>query len=369
MPLVGNWSNRSSNRFACVVFSSVAIAFGAGSWANDARVDWIYSVEVPVASTASSDVMGAASTALAGILLRVTGLPRLPKSAEIAAALQNVEGYYTRTSYVNRTLDDGSEMPQRHVVFEFDPTAIQELLRRARLPVWTIVRPEVVVWLILEEGDMRRLSSPALNPELTNAVRFRARERGLPIQLPLGDISDLKQGIPELVSARMWVAVEQASKRYRGDTIAVFQFVRDSSGGSCLGAGMVSLGGEVYEFEFEGAHLKHCGISAMDGLVDRIASWYAVPNQESKVLRVDVGGISTPKAYAELLDYLRSWEVVYRVEVAKVRGDVLSLRVESVASASQFLRLLTEEGVLGRSAGMNALPEREALRLHWLGTR
>ena len=369
MLLVGSCSSRLAIRSIRILLGSVAIVFGAVGLGYGSRADWIYSVEVPLDKTASSNVIGAATEALVGVLLRTTGLTQLPESAEIATALRTVERYYTRTSFVNHLAEDGSEMQQRHVVFEFDPPAIQELLRRAQLPIWTAVRPEIVVWLVVEEGDEARLASPILDLELTDSVRFRALQRGLPIQVPLGDILDLELGVPELARAKMWVAVEQGSKRYRGDTFAVIQFVTNTSDSTCQGGGVISLRSIVRKFEFDCAGKETWGVSAADGLADQVISWYAVPNKKTEMLRVDVEGIGTPRAYAEVLNYLRSWEVVYRVDVVKARGDVLSLHVESIASAPQLLRILSEHGTLKEVAQSNSVSSGEPLRLHWLGIR
>ena len=65
-------------------------------------IDWLYDVEVPVATQSSSDTRAAAARAFATVLTRVTGLKVIPRNPMVTAALRNPGRFYARYRFVRK---------------------------------------------------------------------------------------------------------------------------------------------------------------------------------------------------------------------------------------------------------------------------
>ena len=97
------------------------------------------------------------------------------------------------------------------------PRAVLGLIRDAGLPVWRANRPTVVAWVVLDDGSERRILGAESTHPAIEALRSRARERGVPLRLPLLDLQDLSA----VSFTDVWGGFEEgivaASARYRAD--------------------------------------------------------------------------------------------------------------------------------------------------------
>lgn len=160
------------NRCRCLAFATCLVAALATSSAHAEQLDWLYDASVEIASQAEADQRDAARRALLVVLSRVSGLRHVPRSSSVNAALRNPANFYSQFRF--ETVSEGDDESLRMVV-RFDVAAIMELVSAARLPVWTIDRPHVLLWVVVEEGDDRRLVLPG-DPRL-ETIRLVARAR------------------------------------------------------------------------------------------------------------------------------------------------------------------------------------------------
>ena len=114
--------------------------------AETAVLDWLYEVETPVPSRTPADRHAAAQQALDTMLMRLTGLSKVPREPAIAAALAAPERYYQRYSFVA----DGGET---RLAVSFAPQALHKLIAEAALPIWAADRPVALAWVVVADDD------------------------------------------------------------------------------------------------------------------------------------------------------------------------------------------------------------------------
>ena len=153
-------------------------------------IDWLYDVEVPVATQSSSDTQAAAARAFSTVLTRVTGLKVIPRNPMVTAALRNPGRFYARYRFVRKAGGAKDAVDQQTVLeVGFDPRTVQDLVRSAALPIWSANRPKVLAWIVLEE-DVPSIAASGDNTPWVRTIKARSRDRGLLVQLPLMDLAD-----------------------------------------------------------------------------------------------------------------------------------------------------------------------------------
>jgi hypothetical protein len=260
----------------------------------------VYQATVPLKGNTEADRSAAFGEALKSAAVRASGRRDAGSNATIVAAASDTTRYvqqYSTTS--DRMLKVG-----------FDPKAMDRLLQQAGLPVWPLERPVTQVLLVTASaaGGARAIVEGERTAERAEVERA-ARERGLPISWPRGTVG----------------------------AAAVGAIVSGSGAGAEAGAGSqpvlagVATGAGVsWRFVQPGQSATAAG-TVQDGVnlaADSLAARYAPPSTRGvSSITVRVGGMDGVRAYAGLLEYLKSLSLVRDVEVDEVAGGVVTLKL------------------------------------------
>jgi len=319
-------------------------------------VPWLYEVSVPVASQAPADRRSASGDALLIMLSRATGLAHVPRTEPVTEALGSPERFYNTFSYA--TDDEGA----LHLVVQFDPAAVLDLLKRAGLPIWRSARERVVAWLVLEDGGERSLGSADTADGLADVLQERARARGVDLVVPLLDLEDRLDVTPAAVWGRLSQVLEPASERYGADVLLVGRLSLGPSG-TWTGEWEYWLGSQVVSQEYDSEAPEQQAEQIVDQLADELAAKSAVLGTQSGRLTLAVSGIKSAAEYGELLDYLDGLEFIDSVRLTELKGNRLLLDVVTRAGPDQLLELFEADHRLfdDRLAGLDPAD----LRLAW----
>lgn len=149
--------------------------------------------------------------ALQQVLVRVTGNADIADVPQVAAELASPSSYIKQFEAIRH--QDGNRM---RVLL--DAVKINQLLQNNQLPVWGSMRPDVLVWLVLQDGQQRRFIRAA-DTELITALQKAFKQSALPLLQPLYDIDDINQLSETDVWAGFWQPITQASGRYSPDVV------------------------------------------------------------------------------------------------------------------------------------------------------
>jgi uncharacterized protein len=78
-----------------------------------------------------------------------------------------------------------------------------------------------LAWVVVEDDAGERRCSAGSEHPVADGLRERARERGLPLQLPLMDLDDQLAVDPAAVWGRLSQTLQPASERYGADIVLV----------------------------------------------------------------------------------------------------------------------------------------------------
>ena len=322
-----------------------------------AEDDRLYNVGVDVASRSLEDRRKGAAKGLETMLTRLSGLTTLPQSSALRSARAKPERYYAQYRYYSTNRYDELGQPLTQLNLQFSPRALRALMLSAQLPLWSLNRPRMALWLVESTASGTEIVDDPEHPVLAAALG-RADYRGLPSVVPsisggLGGLS-----VRNLVN-RETSALRRAADRAGAELMLVGQAqqvgpeewqVRWTSWGSGSSSQNLNLTGST----------ERATTQAIDKVVNTLVNRFTVAGGEAGTLELVVENISAVKDYAELLKYLSSRSYIENVNVGGLRGDELSLRVTTTGSAEKLMQLLAVDSRLVRSTRTRSLPTSSA---------
>jgi hypothetical protein len=315
-----------------------------GAWAA-AAVD-LYAAEAEVSGEGAEERNRAIGEAFAAVLVKLTGDRRVATRSGAEQLVAQAPGLVQQYRY--RLADaQGEQPPLRYLWVRFDHLAVDRLLAERGWPVWRAPRPRLLVWLAVDEGGRRSLVNLDGQPAAARALRERAAERGLPLQLPLLDLQDQAS----LSAADLWSGFEegirQASQRYGEGPVLVGRL-------KFLGKGRWQPEWVLYdragdqELSAAAGALTEVLPAAVDLAADRLAARHAptVAAGGPAPLRITVAGLYELQDYAGLLETLGQVVGVSRLALRQATVDTLVFDIWSDGSADQVAEELARDARL-----------------------
>ncbi|MEW9796984.1 DUF2066 domain-containing protein [Alteromonas sp. CYL-A6] len=194
---------------AAVIACGLAVS-AAGHAAQQVDVS---EVRVAVKDQSQSVQRTALRTAMGQALVKMSGDPAILSLPSLKAALRDADSYLRSYRYQ----DTARGMT---LIARFNEERLLSLLRDAALPVWGSRRPQSIVWMAVEDDDLqRRVIDDADTSPLTDALKFAAQARGVPVSFPLMDLTDSQAISLYEIWGRFSASLKEASLRYATDNI------------------------------------------------------------------------------------------------------------------------------------------------------
>ncbi len=315
----------------------------------------LYEAEVPVADK-SEEARGAGlGEALLRVITKITGVRGAGSDSTVARAVENPGRFVQQFRYRQAEPSGGAQAsaPEQRwrLWVRFDPRVVDGLVRDAGLRVWGRVRPAVMVWLAVEQSGSRRILGGEEAAELTGIIQNSARQRGVPLVLPLLDLED--QG--RLRVSDVWGGfrdrMQQASGRYQTNVIFTGRVYRLLP---TLWEGRFSLiaGDVAEEWSNQSDILELLLADAVNAMADRLASRFAGPSGFAGAFGfgVIVSGVRSVGDYARTLQYLDALEQIVDVTVTRVNADEVRFFVETRGGQEALLNVVALGGTLARES-------------------
>jgi len=195
------------------------------------EVKGLYQASIAISSQNSSDRAHALKKALAAVMLKVGGEKSVLDNNVIKQSLKNYRLYLSQYRYQHKVLqvaDQQGNKKQLFLLASFNKDKINQLFQQANLPLWGSLRPQLLLWLIDEQGLTRRIMSNSAASNLPFMVNEFSAQRGLPIIMPLMDLVDTNNIQLSDLWGRFQQPIKAASRRYLGEAIVVMRISNSS---------------------------------------------------------------------------------------------------------------------------------------------
>jgi len=311
----------------------------APAWAVE--VTSLYTAQVPLDPEAEDGRDRAYETALAEVLLRVSG-------SELSADAEMVELLFPNpASYVVRFRPGADET----LWVSFDGQAIEDVLRRSGQTVWGGDRPLTLIWLAVDWGQGKREIISADDPQrrvdaarsidrnrlLRQRILDIADRRGLPVVFPLLDTVDLQNVSFSDIWGGFDAALIAASQRYAANSILVGRIRPVSS----------QRNRWTYYFGDEKRSWNGEPEVVLNLVGDLLADEFAISgNAAPQTVDLSIAGIDSVEAFASVQKLLAAVTLIENFSIAEVEGDRIRYRVEALGGTDRLSRALRFNGLI-----------------------
>lgn len=287
----------------------------------------LYKVREPVASQQPAEREEALRKAFDTLVLRLTGNSSSDQQA-VAPLRSDPQQLVSRYAYEGDT-----------VVVSFDPVTTERALRSAGLPLWGAERPSILTWWLGETADGSQLVGDA--QEGSSDLRAAAQHRGLPLRLPLADLSEQLVATPDAITEKDPQALRDVSERYDAD--GLLAVMAKQSGESWEADWRLSMGDKQTQGKANGNTRVALADEVMLAVSTFLAPQYRVkPGDRSEitleVLGADVGRFAELdrllEPFGAQLQQVASDRLVYRLSASpeQLRAQLALARLQEIAA-------------------------------------
>ena len=317
--------------FLCILFIILLLVMVCFSkQASSIQVSSLYEVAVPVTSQMNDERNTAITKAFLKVLVKVTGQHN-PKIQEI---LKKASDYVQSFSYENHIF---IEKTQLFLKIRFDESAINRLLRENNLGIWSANRSDTIIWLVIEEMDMRSIQNKTSSSEFIIHLKEIMVERSLPLTFPIMDFEDNLTISTIDICEFFKEKLIKASIRYGSDAILA----------GCLSVNNSQYNGRVVLL-FNNQHFdiiivdfsaQQLAVVIADLIGNTLSEHYAVYSGYSGSMNpvVEVSNVNTLQDYAGVINYLYELTAIQDVIVTKINGTSLKLELVIDGTLNQLL--------------------------------
>jgi len=344
---------------------------------NAIEVVNLYSAEVAVASQSASDRNQALQNALRAIFIKVGG-----KEIEhplINQAIRNYQKYVTQYQYIGKN---------NHTLLSvsFDESKVNRLFKDSDLAIWGRLRPQVMVWLIEENGFERTIISSTSSSLLPNTINKFSQLRGLPVVMPIMDLNDLNAVTLSDVWGRFPQSIAQASARYMAEAAVVIRV----SNSSLLNVEDIALDcplcesnslaldwslmtdvqneqTQIFSEQYRGSNRDELLITALSDITEIIYQKYALSTTNSNEFQIDVANITSLEELIAVTDFISELSAVQSVQLVSAQGDNRRFKLSLIGSPQAFYASLKLSEQLNRYVDPLGAPEgmEQVPVFHW----
>ncbi|HGS4633119.1 TPA: DUF2066 domain-containing protein [Vibrio cholerae] len=309
----------------------------------------LYQAEVAVDPQQSNADAAARVRGMEEVIVRATGSQDALKNDAVQKALRQSNQYITQIS----TQQEGAQSVMR---LQFSAQHIRSLLSQAQLPFWPESRSNLLVWLVEEANYDRSVSWEHADTLLLNQMKARARVRGLPLTVPVGDFDD----VTGVQVSDLWGGfinpISIASQRYPTDAVLVVR----AQGSELRWTLFDQLANTMVSQPTAPISGQASGEQAVTEMIDEISDYYArksavvVSSESSQSVLAQFSPLDSAQDFFVVENKLKRLSSVASLDILKVQGTQVTFNVHLLASVEEF----TNEVVrMGQAVLMEMPPE------------
>jgi hypothetical protein len=268
----------------------------------------LYKVREPVASQRAEDREEALRKAFDTLVLRLTGKSDADQGA-LAGLRKEPQQLVSRIGYEGDAL-----------VVSFDPATTERALRSAGVSLWGADRPSILTWWLNESPAGSQLVGDA--QQGASELQAAAQHRGLPLRLPLADLSEQLAASTDAVTAERPQALRDISERYDAD--GLLAVLAKQSGDSWEADWRFWLGEKQTQGKASGSSRAAVADDIMRAVSIYLAPQYRVAPGARSPITLEVRGADVGR-FAELDRLLEP----FGARLQRVQGDRLIYRLDA----------------------------------------
>ncbi|MEZ9563790.1 DUF2066 domain-containing protein [Vibrio artabrorum] len=296
------------------------------------KVD-IFGAEVVINAEDKQPEQVARMTGMEQVLIRATGQTDVASNETIKKAMRNSAQYLSQMSF-------GESHAQETLRMRFNGAQIRSLLTQAQLPYWPDTRSNILVWLVEEGHYDKNIVWEHSKSQLASGLQAYAKERGLPLTLPIGDFDD----ITGIATSDLWgsfiTPISKASLRYPVDAVLVIKAqpsglrwaLYDQKPSQLTSAPTSPVSGS----------LSGNSATTSKKLVDQISNYYSaksavtVASESSESILTQFISLNNAQDFFQLENALKRLNSVASLDILKIQNNEVTFRIHLLSTQQEF---------------------------------
>ena len=300
----------------------------------------LYKVEVLVQNQSHSERIKGMRVAIKEVLVRVSGSKAVVDNPLLFSAIASASRYVESYRYDQR--QQGTEILD-FLLVNFSEKALQKLLVEKQLPVWSKQRPDVLLWLAVEEPSRSYILKDSSVNIVNQAINNAVMSRGLPLLRPLN--SDIEAGKVRVIDIKVGFEqqISNASQDYTTHGVLI-GYVKQLSRDSWLGKWKFVRAGQVVNWSSGPAEISTVILAGVDVVADTLSSDFAISAREQDSLLIRINNVSDLTQYAIVGTYLEGLLITNDIAVVKIDVNAVEYELRLLGKSEEFLRAINLGG-------------------------
>lgn len=324
-----------------VVFLSLFI----GSQTHGAPIENLNEGQIIVTDQSNFTQKRAGKRAFQQVIVKLSGDVAVLENLQVRRAATNFEQYLVASTFIQ---EDDKLIYQA----EFNEPKIVSLLRTENLNIWGKRRPTGLLWLAIEDdaNKSKTLVSQSSSSPYLDIIKQSARDRGVDLLLPIGDLTDAMNVTPLDVWGLYSSSIFNNSNRYGtnyviGARIGIV-FDNDSASEKHELSYFITNGQTIEAEQLVGDDANALIGQFVNEYANYLAGLYSVgstDNDEIYPVTLNIANVNTLLDYRKVLDILSSLTVTEKVELSAQSKDIASFNLSSNVSITRLKTILKLE--------------------------
>ncbi len=244
------------------------------------EVKGLYEIELVANSQSAADREQAIKQALFAVLSRVLVAEDIAKIPAVQQVLASAQQYVKQFQFSLIAANEYDNTDARLIRVEFDEEQLLEVMRKSQVGIWSEIRPETLLWLVVEEEGHRQFYNADAMPDFESALSLAQKVKGVPMIYPMLDLEEQQKiSVSEVLGAdsRNLLAV---SSRYEVPAVMAGRVAKK---GQCWqGEWAFYFDGKIKQWNAECLPLKAALAAGVQGAYAVLANYYGVKPEQAR---------------------------------------------------------------------------------------
>jgi len=327
------------------LFFVLIALLATNSFATD--VADVYQSQMRVSSQTEQEKQLLTPELLRQVILKIVGDRATLDVVDLSPVLSRSADFIEQYHYlkIEPKQQDLTQPDQLALSISFNKPALDKALVGLALPIWSESRPDVILWLAIDDNGSKALLGAESESIFVTDVMDSAQLRGLPVLLPVMDLQDQSQVRFADVWAGFSENVELTSQRY-GAAISVMAKLSISNGQARI-QWQTKLNNRIESWQSRGE--TSTAIKAgIEELTDRISRQYTqvITSDFARNYELQISGINNYSDFDRVMAYLEKRQYVSDVELTSLAADTMTVTISLKGDIAAFKQALAIDRVL-----------------------
>lgn len=322
-----------------------------------AEVANLYQSPVPVVTQSEQERQQLAPQALRQVILKVVGDRSALDVTDLTPVLSQANNLVQQFQYerINEITEDLTQPDRLALLLKFNKGSLNKSLTNLGLPIWSNTRPDVLVWLAVDDGQSRTVvGAESTKHNIPVLLEQAADMRGLPIFMPLMDLEDQSQVRFADVWGDFSESIEAASNRYAPQVILIARVsMTDSFNSRVHWHALINGESESWQSRGDIQTALNAGVGELTDRLARRFTQVVSNNQYNQQLELQISNVTDYADYSRMMKYLSKLQYVSGVQVSTLESDKVDLTLSLQGDLAVFNRSLSIGRVLMEDTSYN----------------